>query len=144
MATGTYQNSIDTKYRMIVPAKFRQELEYKCVIGKGFDKCLYLYTMDGWEEFSNELKEKLPRSDSKARKLSRHFTGSATECELDKQGRIIIPQELREYANINKELVTVGTTEGIEVWSKEEYDKDGKFTDATVSELGDELIEYGI
>lgn len=105
MFMGKYQNSIDAKNRMIVPSKYREELGYKCVLTKGIDKCLYIYPMSEWERFMTKLSA-LPSSDMNARAFVRHFYANAVECEVDRQGRLTIPQELRDYAGIDKELVT--------------------------------------
>ena len=119
MLMGKFQNSIDAKSRMIVPAKFREQLGYKCVLTMGIDRCLYIYPMAEWEKFMNKLSA-LPMSDANARAFIRHFYANAVESEIDKQGRITLTADLREYANIDKELVTIGNLDKIEVWSKEE------------------------
>ena len=121
MFVGKYYNSIDNKSRLIVPAKFRDELRGKCVLAKALDKCLTIYTMEEWQIFADEL-DKLPKSNPEARVIKRHFNASAAECDIDKQGRLTIPQELKEYAGIEKDLVTVGSNKIIEVWSKEYWD----------------------
>lgn len=143
MFIGTYQNSIDAKYRMIVPAKFREELGYKVVLTLGIDNCLYLYPMSEWEKFVEKL-SKLPISDPKARKFSRSFTGNAEECEVDRQGRLTIPQNLREQVNITKELATVGCVNKIEIWSRSEYLDDEEDVQMTNAEIAEGMIEYGI
>ena len=120
MLMGKYLNSIDLKSRMIIPAKYREELGYRCVLTRGIDKCLYIYPTTEWERFMKKLSE-LPSSDANVRAFIRHFYANAVECEIDKQGRMIIPQELREYASIEKELVTIGILDKIEIWSKEEW-----------------------
>ena len=122
MFMGKYQNSIDAKYRMIIPSKFRDELGYRCILTLGKDKCLYIYPVAEWENVTKDLLVR-PTSGSDDRQLVRRFFANANECEIDKQGRIVIPQELREYAGIEKELVTNGLSNIIEVWSKAEFDK---------------------
>ena len=121
MFMGKYQNSIDAKNRMIVPSKYREELGYKCVLTKGIDKCLYIYPMSEWERFMTKLSA-LPSSDMNARAFVRHFYANAVECEVDRQGRLTIPQELRDYAGIDKELVTIGILDKIEIWSRAEWE----------------------
>lgn len=118
MFMGTFYNSIDAKNRMIVPSKHREQLGHSCVLTKGLDKCLYIYTMADWEKQMEKV-ALLPESDPKVRAFIRHFCGNAAECEFDKQGRIVIPSELKAYANIDKELVTLGAMKKIEVWSKD-------------------------
>ena len=143
MFMGTYQNSIDAKYRMIVPAKFREELGDKVVLTLGIDNCLYLYPMKEWESFIEKPSE-LPISDKKARKFSRSFTGNAEECEVDKQGRLTIPANLRDKVSITKELTTVGCVKKIEIWSREVYESDDEDVQMTNAEVAEGMIEYGI
>ena len=107
MFMGTTYNSIDEKNRMIVPSKLRAELGARCILTKGLDKCLYIYTTEDWANQMDKM-AKLPESDPKVRAFIRHFCANAAECEFDKQGRIVIPPVLKAYANIEKELVTMG------------------------------------
>ena len=86
MFVGKYYNSIDSKSRIIVPAKFRDELEGRCIIAKALDKCLTIYPRKQWEKFVEEKLEILPTGNPQARKLKRHFYSSAAECDVDKQG----------------------------------------------------------
>ena len=143
MLVGKYQNSIDAKSRMIVPAKFRDELGTKCVVSKALDHCLEIHPMDEWETFVNEKLKVLSSFDPKARQLARYFSSSAETCEIDKQGRITIPQELREYAGIEKELVTVGAFEKIEVWSKDAWEKYEQERDMSASAIAECMAGYG-
>ncbi len=145
MFVGKYNNSIDSKNRLIVPARFREELRGKCIIAKALDKCLTIYTMEEWKKFVDKLDE-LPTSNPNSRRVRRHFHSSAAECDIDKQGRLTIPQELREYAGITKDLITVGSNRTIEVWSKEYWDAEldpqtGELLDA--SEAAEGLEVYG-
>ena len=145
MFVGKYYNSIDSKSRVIVPAKFREELGSKCVIAKALDECLTIYTCDEWQKFVDKL-DALLTSNPKARKVKRHYFSSAAECDVDKQGRITIPQELKIYAGIEKELITVGSNKTIEIWSKEFWEEQldpdtGELMDA--SEAAEGLEIYG-
>ena len=90
MFMGTYENSIDSKNRMIVPAKFREELGYKVVLTLGIDDCIYLYPLAEWENFAKKL-QVLPATDANARQFARNCVKNAEECEMDRQGRITIP-----------------------------------------------------
>lgn len=121
MFMGTYYNSIDAKNRMIVPSKHRDQLGGKCVLTKGWDKCLYIYPVAEWEKQMEKI-ENLPESDPKVRAYVRHFCANAVDLDFDKQGRIVIPPELKEYAAIDKELVTMGAMKKIEVWSKDVWE----------------------
>lgn len=118
MFTGTYQNSIDSKNRLIIPSRYRELLGGHCMLTRGFDKCLYIYTMEDYEVLVNKIK-KLPQSDKDVRKFIREFFSNTEECHLDSQGRILIPQNLRTYAGITKNLVTKGAMDKIEIWSTE-------------------------
>lgn len=121
MFFGEHQHNLDVKNRIIIPAKFRQELGETFIITKGFDKCLVIYTNDEWDK----LKEKvvsLPKADPSVRRFIRTMFGGAYECEPDTQGRVLIPQNLREYAAIVKEVVSVGVFERLEIWSRENWD----------------------
>jgi len=122
MFSGEYYNSIDSKYRLIVPAKFRDELGRKCYITKSNDNCLYLFTLEEWERHARELMA-LPTGSAEARIRIRKFTANAVEVEVDSQYRITIPQKLRELVSIQKEVVTVGFINKIEIWSREEYER---------------------
>ena len=146
MFVGKYNNSIDSKSRVIVPAKFRDELEGRCIIAKSLDRCLTIYPLAQWEKFVEEKLEILPAGNPQARKLKRHFYSSAAECEVDKQGRLTIPQELKEYAGIEKELITVGSDKTIEVWSREHWEDEldpdtGELMNA--SEVAESMEQYG-
>ncbi len=143
MFIGTYNNSIDAKNRMIVPAKFREELGYKVVLTLGIDNCIYLYPMKEWEVFMEKL-AKLPISDPKARNFARNFTGNAEECEVDRQGRITLPQNLREQTGMVKELTTIGCMNKIEIWSREEYEGAGDQVQMDRGEVAKGMVEYGI
>ncbi len=120
MLVGEFQHNIDTKGRIIVPAKFRDELGEKFVITKGLDKCLFVFSQQEWERLDEKLAE---QSLSKGRKIQRFFYGGMTECEIDKQGRILVPQTLREYASLIKDAVIVGLAKRAEIWSKDEWEK---------------------
>ena len=144
MLVGKYQNSIDAKSRMIIPAKFREELGAKCIVSMALDNCLEIHPMEEWEAFVNEKLKVLSSFDPKARQLARYFSSSAVECEIDKQGRLTIPQELREYAGIEKELVTVGAFEKIEVWSKEAWTKYEQERSMSASAIAECMVNYGL
>lgn len=118
MFTGTYQNSIDSKNRMIIPSRYRDQLGGHCMLTRGFDKCLYIYSLEDYEVLVNKIR-KLPQSDRDVRKFIREFFSNTEECHLDAQGRILIPQHLRDYAGISKNLVTKGALDKIEIWSTE-------------------------
>ena len=141
MFMGTTYNSIDDKNRMIVPSRFRNELGKSCVLTKGLDRCLYIYTMEDWQKQMEKI-DKLPESDPNVRKFIRHYLGNAAECEFDKQGRIVIPQELKSYAGVEKELVTVGARSKIEVWSRAVWENLLNVSTEDPTNPGDALQAY--
>ncbi len=143
MFMSKYFNSIDAKNRMIVPSKYRDELGYKCVLTKGIDQCLYVYPMNEWERFMKKLAA-LPSSDANARAFVRHFYANAVECEMDRQGRVTIPQELSDLAGIDRDLVTVGILDKIEVWSREVWDDAKEGPQLAPADFAQKMAEYGI
>ena len=107
MLTGEFNHSIDSKGRLIIPSKLRESLGEHFVITKGMDGCLFLYPDNEWKAFEEKLRT-LPLTNKKARDFKRFFLGSATEGELDKQGRVLISSSLRAYADLEKEVVLAG------------------------------------
>lgn len=133
MFMGEFSHSIDPKNRVIVPAKFRNELGDVFIMTGGLDGCLYICPMKDWENFAGEL-AKLPFT-KETRAYQRYFTQNATECEIDKQGRIVIPSNLMELAGLNKEVVFVGVIGKIELWSRE------RLSGSTCRESIDDIAE---
>ena len=115
---GEYQHSVDAKGRLIVPAKFREQLGDQFVITRGLDQCLFGYTMDEWQKIEEKLKE-LPVTKKDARAFTRFFFSGATEVELDKQGRVNIPTTLISYAKLEKECIILGVYNRFEIWAKD-------------------------
>ena len=103
------------------PGKLRKNYEGKCVIVHGVDKCLYMFTINGFEEFIKDL-ESLPEDDEKIRDLLRHYYTTANYCDIDKQGRVTIPPIARDYAGIVKDLATVGMNSKVEIWDRGTYE----------------------
>ena len=141
MFMGTSNNSIDEKNRMIVPSKLRAELGARCILTKGLDQCLYIYTTEDWDKQMEKI-SRLPESDPKVRAFIRHFCANACECEFDKQGRIIIPQELKVYAGIEKELVTMGAMTKIEIWSREVWNAPDNDSKMEKEDFAQALADY--
>ena len=115
MLIGEYEHSLDAKGRMIMPAKLRQDMGEKFIVTKGLDGCLFAFSQEEWLNFETKLKT-LPLSDRNARNFVRFFLSGATECELDKQGRFLIPNNLRVAANLEKEAVIIGVGTRLEIW----------------------------
>lgn len=122
MFMSQYNHTIDAKGRVIIPAKFREKLGDSFVITKGLDGCLYGYAEAEWKNFEEKLAT-LPITNRDSRQFTRFFLAGAAECELDKQGRILIPSVLREFAGLEKDVVLVGVASKIEIWSRERWDE---------------------
>src|SRR5699024_7026293 len=118
MFMGEYQHTIDIEGRMIVPAKFREELGSQFVVSRGLDKWLFIYRMDEWNEDEEKI-QKLQSTKKDARAFTRFFFSRAVERDIDKQGRINISQTLRPYADLDKDCVVIGVSNRVELWSKE-------------------------
>lgn len=116
MFLGEYEHTIDAKGRMAVPAKFRVHLDRGAVISKGMGRCLSVYTMQRWEEKSAALVE--GKADEELRAFERRIYPSASEVELDGQGRLVIPAKLRVYAGLNAEVTVAGVRDHIEIWDR--------------------------
>ena len=141
MFLGEYQHSVDTKGRVIMPAKFRDKLRQRFIVTKGLDKCLLIYTEGDWSALDEKVRQ-LPVTDEGVRKFVRFFFGGAAECECDAQGRVNIPQNLRDYAGIQKDVVSIGVSNRIEMWSREgwdSYNNDSNFIDNMLAEKMSQL-----
>ena len=140
MFMGTYDHSIAAKGRVLVPAKFREELGDSFVVTLGLDGCLFVYPQEDWEDFVKQLRE-LPGS-KEARKLQRYFMAGAASCELDKQGRTLIPANLREKAGLEKDIVFVGVMGKVEIWSKERWAENDDFDN--VDDIAEHMSDLGL
>lgn len=143
MFLGEYNHSIDAKGRLIVPAKFREELGNDFIVTKGLDGCLYIYPNKEWEEFESKLSA-LPMGKSDIRKMVRFFLSSATQAEIDKQGRILIPATHRQYAGIEKDVLFAGVGKKIEIWSKEKWEETATFNYEDMDEVAERMSDLGI
>ena len=134
---GEYQHSLDAKGRLFIPAKLREELGGCFVVTKGLDGCLFVYAQEEWEQLENKINS-LPMS--KSRDLQRFFLSSAADVNPDKQGRILLPNTLRRYAKLEKDVTIIGVSRRAEIWSTqvwEEYNE--KITAADVEQAREEL-----
>ena len=141
MLMGEYSHSLDAKGRIIMPAKLRQDIGEKFIITKGLDGCLFAFSQTEWFNFEEKLKT-LPLSDRNARNFVRFFLSGATECEIDKQGRFLIPNNLREAAKLEKDVIIIGVGTRLEIWNKEIWEK----CDETISadEIAENMANLGI
>ena len=120
MLTGNYNQSMDAKGRMTFPAKLREIIGEKFVITKGLDGCLFVYSLEDFEERAQKISS-LPLA--KARNVQRTFMANAIEVEADKQGRILVPQNLRDMAGLTKEIVVAGVSNRCEIWDKSRWEE---------------------
>ena len=142
MFMGEYNHTIDAKGRLIVPAKFREILGDNFIVTKGLDGCLFVYPNDEWTRFEEKLKS-LPLTNKNARQFTRFFLAGAAACEVDKQGRILLPQVLREFASLEKDVVLVGVASRIEIWSRERWDESMNTYDGDMDEVAEIMESLG-
>lgn len=140
MFMGEYNHTIDPKGRLIIPSKFREQLGKEFVLTKGLDGCLSIYPMDEWEILEKQLRS-LPLTNKNARIFSRFFVAGAASCELDKQGRILIPATLREFAGLEKDVVLTGNINRIEIWSKQKWSENSNYDD--MDAIAEQLQDLG-
>ena len=143
MLIGEYSHNLDAKGRVFMPAKFREELGEKFIASRGIGKCLFVFSEESWSEFTGKLKT-IPITDQKAQVFLRMLFASATECEPDKQGSILLPARLREYAGMDKEVVAIGVMSRVELWSKEAWDDYNAAASDDYEETLAKLAELGI
>ena len=140
---GEYNHTIDAKGRVILPADFRSELGESFIITKGLDSCLFIYTMTEWENLSTKLKQ-LPLAKAEARAFVRFFFSGARQLECDKQGRFLVPAALRAHAKLQKDVVLIGISSRIELWSREEWNRYNEEINPSVSSIAENLVDLGI
>lgn len=140
MLIGEYRHRIDNKKRMAIPAKFRKEIGEKAVVTRGLDQCLFVYTMPEWEKVAEKLSE-LPTGSADTRNFVRLFLSGATDVELDSLGRILIPENLKAFANLKEKVAVVGVYKRLEIWNEENWeaykDRIEKQTDMLAEKLGE-------
>ncbi len=141
MFSGEYQHSIDTKGRVIMPAKFREALGEHFVVTKGLDRNLLVFSMEEWQKFYDKLST-LPLANKSSRDFSRMFLAGAVECETDKQGRILLTTPLRAYAALVKDVTVIGNGNKVEIWSSENWNDYIGAIDT--DEMAQSLCELGI
>jgi MraZ protein len=142
MFMGQYNHSIDAKGRIIVPAKLREELGDNFVVTKGFDGCLFVYSEQGWHAFEEKFNA-LPLNNKDVRQLTRFFLAGASACEVDKQGRFILPSYLREFAGLDKDVVMIGAGSRVEIWDKAKWDDCNENYDENMDDVAEHMQELG-
>jgi len=136
---GEFNHSIDAKGRVILPSRFREELGEEFVMTVGLDGCLFIYPNDEWEIFAEKLRN-LPGTKD-GRRLQRFFYSNAVTCEIDKQGRVLIPAKLRERGSLEKDIVFIGMDNKIEVWNRSSWNEN---TFEDMDEVAENMADYDI
>lgn len=143
MFIGEYEHNVDAKGRMIMPAKLREDIGDKFIITKGLDGCLFAYSQTEWANFEEKLKA-LPLAQKNARNFVRFFLSGAVECEIDKQGRFLIPANLREHALLDKEVVIIGVGTRLEIWNRETWKAYSSDENISADEIAENMTMLGI
>ena len=138
MFMGQYNHTIDSKGRIIIPAKVRDNLGEDFIVTRGLDGCLFIYPRNEWDNIINKYKE-LPDTKNR-RHFMRIFLSGATVCEYDKQGRINIPKPLVEYAKLVKDCIIIGVDEKLEIWSRDCWEKFISENEESLSDIADNLF----
>ena len=136
---GEFHHNIDDKGRLIIPSKFRDDLGDKFIVTRGIEECLFVYSLSEWNNIIEKLKT-LPFTNKSARTFMRMFLSGATECELDKNGRINIAMPLTSYASLNKECVIIGVNDRLEIWSEDKFNNFFNENIENFSEIAEDLF----
>lgn len=143
MFYGEYQHSVDVKGRVIIPSKFREGLGENFIVTKGLDNCLFVYSTKEWAELEAKLRA-LPFTDKDVRAFVRFFFAGATECGLDKQGRILIPNNLRQHAKLEKDVYIIGVSSRVEIWDKSEWEDYSGDDNISAESIAEKMSMLGI
>ena len=143
MFMGEFQHSLDTKGRIIVPAKFREELGTDFVITRGLDGCLFGYPLSEWKLIEEKLKQ-LPMNKRDSRAFVRFMFADATQCNFDKQGRINVPKQLRDHAKLAKDCVMVGVSIRFEIWNADTWNEVTAETEENFDDIAENLMDFGL
>jgi len=143
MFIGEYQHAVDGKGRLAVPVKFRKDLTKGAVVTRGLDRCLFVFSAVEWQKLAEKLAA-LPLSQANARAFARLMLAGAMEAEVDKQGRVLLPEYLREYAKIGKDVVVAGLYSRIEIWDRAAWEKYKTKTEKDSDHIAERMGELGI
>ncbi len=143
MLIGEYEHSLDSKGRLILPAKIREDIGDKFIITKGLDGCLFGFSQNEWNNFEEKLKT-LPLTNKNARDFVRFFLSGAIECEVDKQGRFLIASNLRDYATLDKEVIITGVGTRIEIWNKDKWKKYNSEENISADQIAENMANLGM
>jgi len=143
MFIGEYNHNLDEKGRLAVPIKFRNDLKKGAVVTKGLDGCLFLYPLSEWKVLADKL-SKLPISQANTRAFARLMLAGAMDVQVDKQGRIIIPDYLRKYAGMKKKIIVSGLYNHLEIWDENNWEKYKRKTEKESGDIAEKLGELGV
>ncbi len=143
MFIGEYNHTIDDKGRLAIPVKFRLDLAKGAVVTRGLDSSLFLFPKEEWDKLAEKLAN-LPLGQSNSRAFARLMLAGAMEVDIDKQGRIILPEYLRQYAGMQKAVVVAGLYNRLELWDSEKWEAYKKATEAEVGNIAEKLGELGV
>ena len=148
MFYGQYEHTLDRKSRVIIPAKLRQVIaeafSENFVATRGLEQCIFLFPVEQWRENERKIKELPFMTGSHARAFTRLFFSGAVECVMDKQGRILLPKNLKEYAGIGKEVIITGVSDHMEIWSRERWGEYLEKEEAKFEQTAEQLMDFGI
>ncbi|MFZ3062558.1 MAG: division/cell wall cluster transcriptional repressor MraZ [Actinomycetota bacterium] len=143
MFLGEFQHSVDPKGRVILPSKFRAALKEGLVVTKGLEECLFVYPQSEWQKMEENVRG-LPTTRKDARAFARSFFAGAIGSKLDRLGRVFIPQNLRDFAHLTKDVVVIGVSARIEIWDKVRWNRYQKETDKAYTDIAEKLTDLGI
>lgn len=143
MFIGEYQHTVDEKGRLAIPIKFRSDLAKGAVVTRGLDNCLFLYSLEEWQKLADKL-SRLPISKANTRAFSRLMLAGAMDVEIDKQGRVIVPDYLRKYAGIKKKVIVAGLYNRLEIWDEEAWMKYKQGTEKNSGDIAEKLGELDV
>jgi len=143
MFIGEYLHNLDEKGRVSLPAKFRLELSEGAVVTRGLDNCLFLYTKKEWEKLAEKLAA-LPFSQANSRAFSRLMLAGAMDVEMDKQGRVVLPEYLRQFASLKKSVVIAGLYSRMEIWDETNWNSYKTKTEAESGDIAEKMAELGV
>lgn len=143
MFIGEYRHALDDKNRLAIPIKFRTRLAKGAVITRGLDNCLFIYTKEEWAKLSEKISA-LPLAQAKSRAFSRLMLAGAMEVVLDKQGRVVVPDYLKQFAGFDKNVVIAGLFNRLEIWNEDVWVKYKTVTEENSNEIAENLSELGI
>lgn len=141
MFIGEFMHTLDAKNRLFIPARFREGLGDRFIVTKGLDRCLFGFPLAEWGKLEKRL-YRLPFAKADARAFARLFFSGAAELEVDKQGRVLVPANLREYAGLVKDVVILGVSTRVEFWAQEEWERYSAQTQAAYEEIAEKIVDF--